>query len=264
LAALVTAIVATVLSVAWDSDVAGNVQYGAIIAAVLLALAAAAGRFVRLSRVPRPAQRQQRLVLALVAGLGGIMLLYVAASFGYGWLLYPVLVVALLVFLGPAAVRRLARRPALPAEPMVTPVSAPAGPGRMRLARIFSVLALVCLVGGSTLLGAVMIWALLTEEDPGAESLAVALLFVMIWLPAFVLTWAFGTAAFWAKGTLDPPAAVLAFFVGFLGSFLVLPVLPLFNIAAIYFVWRGFWRKSPQPASMRRDNAGSQHIGAAP
>jgi hypothetical protein len=247
LVALVTAIVATVLSVALDSDLAGNVQFAAIIAAVLLAAAAVAGRFLGFLRVVRPAARQQKLVLALVAALVVIMLLYVAASFGYGWLIYPVVLVAVLVFLGSAAARRLPRHPALPAEPAVMQVTGPVEPGRMRMARLLSVLALVCLTGGSTLLAITLIWASLAEGDSGSKSLAVALLVVMIWPPTFVLTWALGTAAFWAKGTLDPAAAVIAFLVGFLGSFLLVPALPLLVIAAVYIVRQQFWAPPRRP-----------------
>jgi hypothetical protein len=266
LAALVGAIVVTLLNASgiWTSGAAGPVPFILIIAAMLLALAALAGRWAGVLRTPQPAAQQQELALALMIGLVAIMLLYVAASFGYVWLIYPVMLVATVALLVRVVAGRRARRSALLAEPAAATVAAPAGTGRMRLARLFSALALICLACGSSLLAAAMIWTSVAEGDSGEKGLAFALLFVTIWPPTFVLTWAFGAAAFWAKGTLDPPAAVLAFLVGFMAFPLLLPLLPLLAIGAVYLAWRWFWRESPQPATLRGDNTGSQHMGASP
>jgi hypothetical protein len=140
----------------------------------------------------------------------------------------------------------------------------------MGLARLCSVLALVCLAGGSALLvvGTIAI-SLAAQEDPNAGLGLVAI--AVIWPATFVLTWAFGTAAFAAKGSLDPAAAVLAF-PGLLVGLTVLlllagrslsdaPTAPLaafvgvlavVNAAAINFVWRKFWAPRGTPTSAAR------------
>jgi uncharacterized RDD family membrane protein YckC len=264
LAALVTAIMATFFSVG-GSDLAGNVQFFAIIATLSFAVLAALVPSIVDLREGRPltARRKGQLGVAFVAALLLSMLLFLPAA----------LLVVGAALLSPVVARRLARAPAISAEPGATTVAslaavpaaqevrtetAPVGPVRMRIARICSVLALVTLAIGSALLATLMTWvwvawATSDVEDPG---LAFAILPLAIWPPTLLLTWVFGVAAFLAKGTLDPALAVIYFVAGFVGSVLVvLPVTALpggavvgalaLNVAAIQFVRREFWGERP-------------------
>jgi hypothetical protein len=121
----------------------------------------------------------------------------------------------------------------------------------MALARACSVVALLSLAGGSALLAAASILGDDIEERVWPV--------MFLWLPTFILTWAFGVAAFAAKGRLNTSAAVIAFFVGFMAGWYMLAttmassvigvfVLVSMNAAAIYFVRRGFWTAAGRPA----------------
>jgi hypothetical protein len=160
---------------------------------------------------------------------------------------------------------------------------AAAGPGRMRLARLCSALALVSLVGGSAFLAVFMISvSVAAQDDP---DMALGLVFVpFIWSGTFVLSWALVAAAFAAKGTLDPAAAVLAFPVGLLAgvtgllllaaaslsdtpeaprvAFVV--VLAVLDAAAVYFVLRKFWAPPRPPAGLGPGSPGSRAARHSP
>jgi hypothetical protein len=185
-----------------------------------------------------------------------------------GLLISTSIVLAAVAVIARLAEHRLMRGTAPRAEEPVSPVAAPADATRKGLARLCSVLALVCLAGGSTLLavGTIAI-SVAAQDDPNA-GLGLAVIIAVIWPATFVLTWAFGTAAFAAKGTLDPAAAVLAFpglLVGLtvlillaarsLGETPAAPlaafvgVLAVLNAATIYFVWRKFWASRRPSAS---------------
>ena len=246
LAALVGAVVVTVLNVSgiWTSDLAGTLQFVlfpvAVLQAVALVVARSAGALLRGRRLTQ----QQKLALALLAALIAVMLFPLAASWGYGWVIPLAVLLAAAVFFGPQVARRLAGGPAPAVSPVPTPAVPLASTGRMRLARVCSVLALVSLAGGSALLA---VGSIVTED---AEGRLWGILF--LWPPTFVISWAFGTAAFWAKGTLNPVVAVLTFLVGFWGGwFALIPVmavrgaaavvLPALLVVAIYYARGWFW-----------------------
>jgi hypothetical protein len=152
--------------------------------------------------------------------------------------------VAVLLALATLVARKpkgLIERLAMPAKPHDI---APVGPGRIVLARASTVVALLSLAGGSALLAAASILGDDIEERVWPV--------MFIWPPTFLLAWAFGSAAFAAKRTLDPAAAAIAFFAGLIGGWLMLAavmesqvfglaVLAGVNIVAIYFVRREFW-----------------------
>jgi hypothetical protein len=174
-----------------------------------------------------------------------------------------ILVAVLAVAVRSVEPRDFARGRELGAKPEQIAVAAPAGPARTRIARTFAVLALVCLAIGSALVAVVMTWFSIVRitggggEDPG---LALAILFFSIWPPTLMLTWALGTAAFMAKGTLDPPIAVAALVAGIVGSlFVLLPasalpggapiVLVALYVGAIQFFKDQFWTAAGLPVS---------------
>ncbi len=254
LVAIVAGIVLTVLSISgvWTSELALTVSGILSLAAVLLAAVVFAGRVVRPLRARRPLTQRQKVGLALVAALIAVFLLPIAMSWGYAWLIYLALLVAAFAFFGRSAARRVRRGPAPPTAPVVTRTTVSTkGKGRTAVARVCSVLALASLAGGSALLA---LGSVVLDDLEGRTFLVLS-----VWPPTFVLAWALGTAAFMAKGTLDPSAAALAFVVGFLGGWILLlfviatrglaaVLLPALNVAAIYFVTRRFWRSEPEPA----------------
>jgi hypothetical protein len=202
-------------------------------------------------------------VLALATLVVGIVLtlLDFSGTWASGFGLTMGMIAAAIVLAVLAVVARLVgtllERP--PGEP-VTSLSAAAGPSWMRLARLCSALALVCLVGGSAFLAVFMILVSVAAQDDADQGLG--LVFVpVIWSGIFVLSWALTTAAFAAKGTLDPAAAVLTLPAGVLAGIIGLlflaaaslsdtpepprvafvVVLAVLDAAAVLFVWRKFW-----------------------